>query len=440
VVGSEERALSARLSRLRQDLRHILDAALVGCDAGRLVARACTSFDLSSSTSRHFVIAAGKAAEAMSAAFLAHSQADVVRGIIVAPDLPRATVDPRLHWIRGGHPTPNHGSLDAGREALALAQSVSDDESLIVLLSGGASALMAFPIDGVTLADKASTTAALLHAGADIYALNTVRKHLSKIKGGRLAAACRGTTIACAISDVVGHDPSVIASGPTVADPTTFADALEVLNRGRSRDRVPAAVVTALERGASGLLPETPKPGSLQLQRTVTHVIGSVEDGLKGAATEAAQRGYDVRTLDERITGEAREAARQYADAVAAVLAQMGRPACILSAGETTVTVRGRGRGGRNQEFMLAASEWLGRSYPAAAAASLATDGIDGPTDAAGAMIDSDTPRRLAAAGVNVSEALMENDSYSALATIGDVIRIGPTGTNVGDLQAVLIA
>jgi glycerate-2-kinase len=350
-------------------------------------------------------------------------------------------VPDRFESIVGGHPLPTPSSEAGGRKALDLAASVDAGETLLVLISGGASALMAVPADGITLDDKRATTDRLLRAGADIHALNTVRKHLSAIKGGRLAARVRGTCRTLVVSDVVGDDPSFIASGPTVADASRFQDALDVIVRfGGEAAHVPA-VVTRLRRGASGdrAVPETPKPGDARLARAQTAVIGSRRDAVAGAAAGAAALGYQVLRLDDAVVGEARTAAVSHMRAALARAAGIGRPVCIVSSGETTVHVTGRGKGGRNQEFALAAAPLLAQ-HGMSVVASVGTDGIDGPTDAAGAIADSTTVARAAAGGLPLDRHLDDNDSYAFFRALGDLVITGPTGTNVGDLQVILLA
>jgi glycerate 2-kinase len=347
--------------------------------------------------------------------------------------------------VVGGHPVPTEESERAGRRALEIARSTGTDDRLLVLLSGGASSLMAVPADGVTLEDKRATTALLLGGGADIHALNTVRKHLSAIKGGWLAASTAARSETLVISDVVGDDVSVIASGPTVADASRFPDALDVLNRFGGVASYPSAVVARLTRGASGTgdgpgrLIETPKPGDPRLARSATRVIGSRRDAMAGAVAEAASRRYHVVRLDDPVTGDARTAARSHLGAVLARAVDLARPFCVVSSGETTVHVTGRGTGGRNQEFALAAAELLSPTAMVGLA-SVGTDGIDGPTDAAGAYVDSSTLARASARGLAPGPFLSDNNAYAFFDALGDLIRTGPTGTNVGDLQVILLA
>ena len=385
---------------------------------------------------QHLCLAAGKAAAPMA---LAVAERVTVRaGLVVSPE-PSAVPD-GFELIVGAHPVPTAASEQAGRRALALAESAGPDDTLLVLLSGGASALMAVPADDVTLDDKRATTDRLLRAGADIHALNTVRKHLSAIKGGRLAVRARGVCRTLVISDVVGDDLSVIASGPTVADPSTFADALDVLRRFGGADAFPRAVVDRIQRGAAGHVAETPKPGDAQLARATTTLIGSRRDAMSGAATEAAARGYHVVRLGDPVVGEARTSAVAFLRGALARAADSTRPTCIVSSGETTVRVTGQGKGGRNQEFALAAAALLAEAGTPAMLASAGTDGIDGPTDAAGAVADHTTIQRAAAAGLAPDPFLQDNNAYAFFDALGDLIHTGPTGTNVGDLQIILVA
>jgi hydroxypyruvate reductase len=384
------------------------------------------------------VIAAGKAAPAMATAAARRLGSRVRAGLVVAAA--PAQVPDGFELIVGGHPLPTDPSERAGRRALALAESCGPDERLVVLLSGGASALMAVPADGVALDDKRATTARLLRAGADIHALNTVRKHLSAMKGGWLAARAGGACDALAISDVVGDDPSIIASGPTVADVSRFEDALDVLRRFGGEGAYPSAAVARLRRGADGAVPETPKPGDARIALTTTTVIGSRRNAMAGALEAAGALGYHVLRLDDPVVGEARTTAVAHLRAVLARSAGLGRPACIVSSGETTVHVTGHGTGGRNQEFALAAAAPLAGAGAPAIVASVGTDGIDGPTDAAGALADSTTIERARAAGLLPDRYLSDNNAYAFFDALGDLIHTGATGTNVGDLQVILLA
>jgi glycerate 2-kinase len=299
---------------------------------------------------------------------------------------------------------------------------------------------MSLPAEGVTLEEKQQTVRRLLEAGADIHELNTVRKHLSAIKGGLLAASCGGRTLTLAVSDVVGDDLSVIASGPTVADPSTFALALAVIARRGGDEAFPVSVVRRLRAGAAGDLPETPDAGDGRLARATAVVIGPQRGAVEGARQAAASRGYAVHVVHDPVTGEARDAAVAHVAHVARVAAGLALPACVIAAGETTVTVTGAGKGGRNQEFVFAAARDIAPLGEAAVLTSVGTDGIDGPTDAAGAIGDSTTFARAHATGIDDPDSyLRDNNTYAFFDRLGDLIKTGATRTNVGDIQIVLL-
>ena len=360
-------------------------------------------------------------------------------GVVIGQAAP--LIDARLRSIAGEHPQPGPGSLAAGQQALATARAVAPDERLLVLLSGGASSLMAVPAPGITLDEKRRATAVLLKSGADIYALNTVRKHMSAVKGGQLAAATAAACRTLVVSDVVGDDLSFIGSGPTVPDPSTFRDARRVIETFGGAQRYPSSVVDYLEQGLRGERPETPKPGDPRLARSSAVVIAGRFQAMRGAADEAQTRGYHIVVIDEPVVGESRIAGPTQVERMIARARWLPRPACIISSGETTVTVTGHGKGGRNQELALAAAKAIGSVGEPAVLASAGTDGVDGPTDAAGAIVDSSTLHRAAAMGLPAIDSyLQHNDSYTFFAKLGDLIRTGPTGTNVDDLQVLLLS
>jgi hydroxypyruvate reductase len=416
-------------------------------NAGGLVRRALIG-DLAGTLRRARavdVIAAGKAASAMLSAFASATDVPLRTMLGVGPsgsdplsrELTRGLIP--IEWQDAGHPLPTEGSMKGARRALEIASSSGPGDVLMVLISGGGSALMALPADGISLEDKQQTARTLMARSADIYELNTVRKHLSAIKGGRLAAASPGRVLTFAVSDVVGDDLSVIASGPTVADESTFADALDVLSR-RDIDSYPESVVRHLRRGVAGEIPETPKMGDARLARAEAHVIGPQRGAIEGAKRAAEGLGYHVHIVPEPITGEARLSARAHLTNVARLLSSLPRPLCVISSGETTVTVVGRGKGGRNQEFALAMAPWLDTLGAKVVAASIGTDGIDGPTDAAGALVEPTTLARAAAAGLPAAQGYLDdNNTYEFFDRLGDLIRTGPTNTNVGDLQVILV-
>jgi len=410
-------------------------AALAAVEPGELVVRALRGAPPSAGRVR--LLAVGKAAAAMAAGALAFLGDRVSRGVVIAPS--DVEIDPRLASVHGDHPMPSSHSERAGRAALDLAQASDDAGVLLVLLSGGASALMAAPARGISLADKQRTTDRLLREGVTITELNTVRKHLSAVKGGQLAAASTIPVMTLAISDVVGDDPAVIGSGPTVADTSSFAEALSIVTRAGGGGVFPAAVMKRLEEGASGGVKETPKKGDRRLERSRWTLIGGRANAMDAAAIEARKHGYEVHVRHEPVVGEARVAAGEW---LPWLFGSMQRPGhvCLISSGESTVKVTGTGLGGRNQEFALALARPLARMSRPVALASVGTDGVDGPTDAAGAVVSSDTLTRALRAGLAEPETyLANNDAYHFFEPLSDLLKTGPTGTNVGDLQVCLI-
>jgi glycerate 2-kinase len=422
-------------------------------NAGGLVRRALAGeiADALRSAPAVDVIAAGKAAAAMLTAFASAADVPVRATLGVGPRRSPTTSDSSIlkvtekrtaptEWCDAGHPLPDDGSVRGARRALEIAAASGPDDVLTVLLSGGGSALMALPAAGISLRAKQETARMLMAQSADIYELNTVRKHLSGIKGGRLAAASRGHVLTLAVSDVVGDDLSVIASGPTVADESTFADALNVLANRGGVEAYAHEVIEHLRRGKAGDIPETPKKGVASLARAAAYVIGPQRGAIDGARRAAEALGYYVLVVPQPITGEARLSARTHLAAVSQRLTALPRPLCVISSGETTVTVIGNGKGGRNQEFALAMAPWLDTIGSDVVAASIGTDGIDGPTDAAGAIVDPTTLHRAQKAGLPPAQTFLDNNNaYEFFDRLGDLIRTGPTNTNVGDLQIILI-
>jgi glycerate 2-kinase len=402
-------------------------AAIAAADPVRLVGRSLAenAFELGGPMS---VVAAGKAAAGMLAAFAAVGGRRIKRGIIACPDRP-SSIAPGIEWERAAHPVPDAGSERAARRALDAASAArAEGGDLVVLLSGGASAMLALPAAGLSLPHKAETTRLLLAAGCPIHEINAVRKHLSAIKGGRLAAAA-GRTLTLTISDIVGpveDDPAVIGSGPSTPDSTTFADALAALERYGVAAKVPDAVRLHLERGARQETEETIKPGDRRLRDASVRIVGTRRDAMEGARHEARARGYDVEVVEEAIVGEARRIGPLLVARAAG--ARGDRPFCLIASGETTVTVKGRGRGGRNQEVALSAVRALAGDKRSFALASAGTDGVDGPTEAAGAVADATTLERSSLRGLGAPEwALDENDSYSFFDALGDLFHTGPT-------------
>ena len=388
---------------------------------------------------RIWVAGGGKAATAMVAALYEILGSRLHGGLVVTkydhadPALDTGPVD----VVEAGHPLPDAAGVEGATRMAALLASTTERDLVLAVISGGGSALLTLPSPGLELADLQATTGLLLRAGATIVELNTVRKHLSQIKGGGLARMAGGACVASLIlSDVVGDPLDVIASGPTVPDPSTYAGALTILERYGLADSVHQAVRRHLESGLRGQLPETPKVGSALFARVRNVIVGSNRLAAEAAVAEARARGLNALLLSTFVEGEAREVAR-----VAAALAKelvyrdrpVPRPACLVWGGETTVTVRGQGKGGRNQELALAAALAM-QDLPNVLLVSLGTDGTDGPTDAAGAVATGETIARAASLGLDSFAYLEDNDAYTFFDALGDLIRTGPTGTNVNDL------
>lgn len=359
----------------------------------------------------------------------------------------------RIRLAEAGHPVPDDRSAAAGRDMLRLAEKVRRYEAegeralVIVLISGGGSALLSVPAEGISLADKADTTKLLLASGATIQEMNAVRKHLSAVKGGRLAQAfAPASVLSLVLSDVMGDNLDAIASGPTVPDPSTWETAYKALVAHDVWDAIPASVRKAVEAGLSGRLSDTPKPGSPVFDHVKTVLVGNNMLALRSAEEEAHRRGYNTLLLSSRIVGEAREVAKLFVS-LAGDLAQYGvplaRPACILAGGETTVTLKGSGLGGRNQEMALAVLSALDPGQPGhdrMVFLSAGTDGNDGPTDAAGAFASVALLKKAQASGVDPLAALENNDSYHFFSGIGGLLKTGPTGTNVCDMQILIVS
>ena len=411
-------------------LRRLFDAALAAADPAKAVPR----FLPAQPNGRTLVVGAGKAAGAMARAVEDHWQGPL-EGLVVTR-YGHAVPCERIEVVEAAHPVPDQAGLDAARRILEKVQGLGPADLLLCLISGGGSALLSLPAPGITLEEKQAVNKALLRSGAAIDEMNCLRKHLSALKGGRLAAAAAPARIvSLLISDVPGDDPAVIASGPTVPDPTSFADALEILEKYRieAPDSVRAHLEAAVE--------ETPKPGDPRLAHCETHMIARPQDSLEAAAAAARQAGVTPVILGDSLEGEAREVAQVMAG-IARQVDRFGQPAAppavLLSGGETTVTLRGKGRGGRNAEFLLALTVAL---EGAAGIYALAcdTDGIDGSEDNAGALSAPDSLARAAAAGLDAKAMLADNDGYGFFAGLGDLVVTGPTLTNVNDFRAVLV-
>ncbi|MDI7277651.1 MAG: glycerate kinase, partial [Anaerolineae bacterium] len=390
---------------------------------------------------RIYVVGAGKASAPMAEALEELLGERLTGGVVNVRD-GYARPLARIRLKEAGHPVPDERGLAGTREMLALLQDAGEEDLVIAVISGGGSALLVAPVEGVTLADLQRLTGLLLRSGATIGEMNAVRKHLSLVKGGQLArAAAPAPLIALILSDVVGSPLDVIASGPAAPDESTFADAWAVLERYRLLQEAPPAAVAYLRRGLDGLVPETPKPGDPALARVRNVIVASNRLATLAGLARADELGMHTLLLSTYVEGEAREVGRVLAG-VAREVALHGqpvpRPACIVAGGETTVTVRGPGLGGRNQELALGAALGLA-GLERALVASLASDGSDGPTDAAGAIADGTTLARAAALGLDPHASLAANDSYRFFSALGDLLVTGPTHTNVNDLVLVMV-
>ncbi len=458
---------------LYEKARRIADAALAAVRPARLVGAAVRrqgdrldilgrSFDL-----RDFnavdIVAFGKASPALSESVAALLEDRLRSGLAIGLRGQDFSL-PRFAFLEAGHPFPDGGSEVAARAVLDRIGEAGPRDLLAVLISGGGSAMLCAPLPGITLQEKLWATRELMTCGADIGELNTVRKHLSAIKGGRLAAASAARIVNLIISDVPGDDPATIASGPTVGDASTFADAAAILRRYKLWQDAPPAVRETINKGEAGEIEETPKPGHEAFRRVSTFIIGRNANALAAARREAEILGFQAVVLGTGDSGEARLCARRAVShflTVARSYKPGDKPLALISGGEHTVTVRGRGQGGRNQEFVLAALVELERRARQAAGMSwtrpdfqktgglgkrdwlilsVGTDGIDGPTEAAGAWAGPPVLRKARSLGLNMAMRLEENDSHPFFRQTGGLIVTGPTGTNVMDVRVLLLA
>ncbi len=444
---------AAVLKTLRIHARMIFDRAVAAVDPGVAITRHARAenhhlvigqerVDLDT-LRRLYIIGAGKAGAAMARAMEKVLPIPVTDGVVVVKyghGLPLG----RVRLIEAGHPVPDENSLAGSREILAVAGAAGEDDLVLCLLSGGGSSLLAAPVDGITLADKQAVTRLLLGCGATIREVNTVRKHLSRIKGGGLSKAVHpARMVTLALSDVVGDDPATIASGPTVPDTGTFTDCIDVIDRYDLRNVLPQNVLEVFAAGRVGALPETPKPLDPCFFNQHLDIVGNNSLALQAAAAAATELGYRPLILSSGIQGEARDAALVHA-AIARESLVSGNPipppACILSGGETAVTLRGNGKGGRSQEFALAAAIALSGMDGNLVLFSAGTDGTDGPTDAAGAVADPETVHRATALGLSATQHLADNNAYPLFQRLDDLVITGPTRTNVMDIVIMLIA
>ena len=388
---------------------------------------------------RTFVVGAGKAGGAMALAVERHWPADAPLDGIVITRYGHALPTQRIRIVEAGHPVPDERGEAAARAILEAARALGPDDLLLALVSGGGSSLLALPVDGVSMADLKAVTRDLLASGAPIQDMNTVRKHLSLIQGGRLAHATRARVLALVISDVTGDDPTHIASGPCTPDPSTFAESREILERFSVRP--PPPVAAHLEAGAAGRIAETPKPGEAAFARAENRVIATAQQSLAAAAAFVQAQGVTPMVLGDSVTGESSEVAKVFA-AIARQLRLHGHPfappVAVISGGETTVTLRGTGRGGRCSEFLLSlAIEAAGLAETWALACD--TDGIDGSEDNAGAVLTPNALARARSLGLDPKHMLANNDGYNFFSALGDLVVTGPTRTNVNDYRVILV-
>jgi glycerate 2-kinase len=415
-------------------LRDLFDAALAAARPATCLAPYIDK--LQPPKGRTVVIGAGKASAAMARA-VEDRWHHPLEGLVVTRYGYGETCQ-RIEIVEAAHPVPDEKGRAAAGRILDKVRGLSADDLVLCLISGGASALLALPAPGLTLADKQAVNRALLKSGANIVEMNTVRKHLSAIKGGRLAIAAQpARVLSWLISDVPNDDPGVIGSGPTVPDPTTFADALAVL--AKYRIDPPAAVRAHLEAGAAGRIEETPKPGDPRLARVETVLVATPKRSLEAAASLAVSRGIDVVMLGDNLEGEARELGAEHGRQALDRVSKGGKPVVVLSGGETTVTVHGNGRGGRNVEYLLAEAI-AANGAKGVWGLSADTDGVDGAEDIAGAIFTPDTLARARARGRDPQAMLDDNDGHGFFELLGDGLITGPTRTNVNDFRATLIA
>ena len=388
---------------------------------------------------RTVVIGAGKAAGAMARAVDDNWPADAPLDGVVITRYGHSAPTKRIRVVEAGHPVPDEHGEEAARAILALAQSLGEDDLLLALVSGGGSALLSLPVEGVSMADLKALTKQLLASGAPIQDMNTVRKHLSRIQGGRLAAATKARVLALVISDVTGDDPTHIASGPCSPDPTTFADAIEILERFGVK--APESIARHLANGAKGATPETPKPGDAIFGRVENRVIATAHRSLMTAAAFFQGRGITPMVLGDSVTGEASEVAKVYG-ALARQVREHSHPfkppVALISGGETTVTLRGKGRGGRCTEFLLSLAVDLAGLRDTWAIA-CDTDGIDGSEDNAGAVLMPEALVRAQAKGLSGKSLLADNDGYGFFSALDSLVVTGPTRTNVNDYRVILV-
>jgi len=437
---------------LRHDIRKIFDAGLQAADPRESVKHALR-YDGKDTLHigdqeynvrnfrRILIVGAGKAAAPMADALEEMLGSMIATGTIITKyghGLPLKIVS----LIEAGHPVPDDAGLAGTRTMLSLIEDTDEKDLIFCLISGGGSALMPLPVAGISLEDKQKTTQELLACGATIHEINAIRKHISSIKGGKLAeAAYPGTLIALILSDVIGDNLDVIASGPTVPDMSTYADCIAILKKYNLTDKIPRFVMHHIRDGLKGSVAETPKPDDPIFEKSSAYIVGSLSHSIAAAKEQAKELGYNTMLLSSYVEGETKDVAKVHAAVIKEIVKSgnpVARPACIISGGETTVTIRGNGLGGRNLEFVLAASLDID-GIDRVAVLSGGTDGTDGPTDAAGAIADGKTMERARERGFNGADYLANNDSYHFFEGLDDLLITGPTMTNVMDLRIILV-
>jgi hydroxypyruvate reductase/glycerate 2-kinase len=437
----------------REQVIKIFNAALKSADPYKAVALhtdTISSFYKDEDLSRLYVVGFGKASVPMARALTTGVGGIITGGIIIAPYGQQGLAD-KIDTIRiceARHPLPDENGSKATAGILNLLKDLDDRTLVVCLVSGGGSALLVSPCNGITLEEKQKTTGLLLKAGASIHELNAVRKHLSDVKGGRLAMrAYPAYIVSLILSDVIGDRLDVIASGPTSPDSTTYADALGIMRRYGLEKKAPAGVLDVLDKGLHGIIAETPKEGNAVFEKVSNIIIGSNKTAIEAAMVEAARLGFDAAVISTEIQGEAKDAGRWLAGQAIEIMRRRDGgtgtgcekgPVCLISGGETTVTVTGSGCGGRNTELALAYAMEI-ENTSGITFLSAGTDGADGPTDAAGAIVDGQTVARAKAMGIEPVRYLQNNDSYNFFQRIDDLFMTGLTGTNVMDIQITLI-
>ena len=442
---------SINLPGMRTDAQDIFRAGIGAVEAESAVRRHCVvkekrflvdgvAYDLSAFQNL-YVIGAGKAGASMAKA-LEEMLGNHIKDGLVNVKYGHVASLSHVRLIEAGHPVPDQAGQAGAQAIFELALQAKKEDLVICLISGGGSSLLPLPVKGVSLSDKQDTTRVLLACGATIHEINAVRKHISQVKGGGLAkAVCPATLVTLILSDVVGDDLDVIASGPTVPDSSSFVQCMNIFNKYNIGEKVPVDVLNYIQKGVDGNIPDNPKPGGRIFAATQNTIVGSNIESVLAAQGKAHELGYNTLILSTMLEGETADVAKVHVGIAKEILKTgqpINPPACVLSGGETTVTIKGSGLGGRNQEFVLAAALDL-EGLESVVVLSCGTDGTDGPTDAAGAIADGHTIQRAELLGLNPADSLADNDSYHFFARLEDLIKTGPTNTNVMDLRIMLV-